>query len=166
MRRPLLVGVFALILATEMCSDSECQPAHCEDHDLGTGTLGLDPTKTLEFLAEDCNTCTHATLKATWRFAANHTGNFTFIVTAGCTNTAGIGQADVMSFAANLGKADFQPSNIKNLCGDRAPMKYAVTAVNESNQRLDSVSVVITCPHDPNPASPVAPSPAAGVRIR
>ena len=166
MRRPLLFAVFALILATEMCSDSECGPAHCEDHDFGASATGLDPNQTLEFLDEDCNTCAHAKLTATWRFAANHTGNFTFVVTAGCTNTVGIGKSDVMSFAANLGKAEFEPTNIKNLCGDFAPMKYAVTALNESNQRLDSVNIVLTCPHDPNPASLVAPSPAAGVRIR
>ena len=68
MRRPLLFAVFGLILATEMCSESECGPAHCEDHPYTKGAEFLYAGNFFDFIAEDCNTCTHASLVASWQF--------------------------------------------------------------------------------------------------
>ena len=166
MRRPLLYCVFGMILATEMCTEEDCQPAHCTDHPYSKFADSLDPGNFFEFTADDCNACAHASLAASWGFPDGVVGDITFKVTAECTAKAGIGDPDVRPFPATASHAEFEATNIKNQCGANGPMKYSLNVRNGSSKPLSHVAVTFTCPHDPNPTGLVAPSPTSGAVVR
>jgi len=158
MRRPSFFGVFLLILAADTCPENDCAVSKdCDNHNLSSARFDLPVGDYYELSATDCNTCAHSTVKVNWGFATGVTGNVKVTAQGFCKSGLS-GQASPQEFAGAQGNATFEPPNIKNLCGDAAPMSWVVDIQNLTNQKLTSALITITCPHNPTATSPTAPS--------
>ena len=153
-------AVLAVLVLTSIAANCPATGA-CRDDTTSASTVAeLGPGQSVSWQADDCSTCGHSWARVEFLPAVGVTygdGNVQLKMQASCPASIFCCAPVAATGSFTTHQVEITEQNAKNLCGEKAPISWWVTATNNYSVPITNVKLTINCKKGKT-STPTSPS--------